>query len=91
MSGLVEEFVNPFDGEDRRSRPTWQDRHAVTDAARVSGLQCLPREVGQHAPRRLSPQRRRLFHRLKHVIVEIQGRPHAWIITHHASDVNAGC
>src|SRR5439155_25823522 len=46
-------------------------------------------EIGHDAAGRGSSQRRDLLRGLQDVIVEVQGCPHLWIITHHASDVKA--
>jgi len=65
-----------------------KDGHAVADAPGGGRRKRLPREVRQHLPGRLAARLRKFLRRLQHIVVDVESRSHAWIITHHESDVN---
>jgi hypothetical protein len=49
-----------------------------------------PRQFGYDLASRLPVHGGKLLGGLQDVVIDIEGRAHARIITHHASDVNAG-
>jgi hypothetical protein len=88
---FVPEPIYGLQCDESRALAWRQNRHTIT-LARGSGArhQSTAGKVGKHAPGSGSAPGRKLFGRLKHVLIDIQSGSHQGIIAHQTSEAKAG-
>src|SRR6266496_3375560 len=85
---LIPQLVHERHGRTAASfRAPGQQRNSVTHARRSLRLERLSSQVRDDAASRSGPARSNLLGCLQDVIVDIEGRSHGGIISHHSSDV----
>src|SRR5207244_2760058 len=76
--------------DEARARLARQNRHAVPDLEAPGGLKRLAHQLRHDLTRRFLVHRGQLLRSREHVVVQIEGCPHLFSITNHASDVKPG-